>query len=292
MSFFRVLVSLLGVLAATQECQNCEADELELLQAKTEEKFPDWSEVLGAGKDAMTSGVGQVTSKMGDAISELNSEVMQAEGMFNTSLDKFNQAADATATVSQNMTKFQTLIRQTVQKYAPFYVTAVEEVNQAVKTTKAVAAMLGQKELKEKLEAMNASATEKLRKLADTSEALAAKVVGTSSDKYGEILDDVREKLGTIASTAASFRKKLNKNVESLSDALQGPMEVALGDSANDEIMKFKTQVQATLLNMEKFTAIVKTGLSKAADGVDTQLAEVKKRKKGFFSRVFGGLFR
>lgn len=290
MSFFRVLVPLLVVLAATEECQNCEADELELLQAKTEEKFPDWSEILGAGKDAMTSGVGQVTSKMGEAMTKLNSEVMQAAGTFNASLDKFNEAASATATVSQNMTKFKALIDETVKRYAPFYVSAIDQVGEAVKTTKAIASMMGQEELTQKLEDLNTAATEKLHKLADTSEALASKVADTSSEKYGDILGDVREKLGSLASTASNFRKKLNEHVESLTGALQGPLEIALGESANGEIMKFKTQVQATLLNMEKFTEIVKIGLSTAADGVDTQLAEAS--KKGFFRRIFGSLFR
>eukprot|EP00435_Cladocopium_sp_Y103_P054236 s57_g17.t1 len=292
MSFFRVLVPLLGVLAATEECQNCEADELQLLQAKTEE-FPDWSKILGAGQDAMTKGIGQVTSKMGEAITDLNDEVKEAESMFNASLDKYNQAADATASVSQNMTKFKALVTETVKRYAPFYVAALEEVDDAAKTTKNVASMLGQKELKEKLEDLNNIAMEKLNKLADLSEAVANQVAETSSENYGAILGDVREKLGSIVSTASSFRKKLNENLESLTGALQGPLEVALGESANSEIMKFKTQVQTAMLNMEKFTEIVKLGLSKAADGVDTQLTEAaRSKKKGFFGRIFGGLFR
>lgn len=281
-------VSAVALLAAAEDCEN---DELQLLQMH--EKFPDWSKILEAGAkgaDALSGGIGKVTSQIGDAITTLDSQVMQAEGLFNASLSKFNKACNATTTVSQNLTEFKFLIGNTVEKYAPFYVSAVEQVQTAVKTTKAILGLMGQKDLINKLEDLNQTAVEKLGDLADASEALSSEVMETSHEKYGDIVEDMKGKLDAIVGTTGSFQKSFNKKLEAFTASLQGPLELALGAEASTQILNLQTKAQKMVKNLNTFAQIVKMGLASAADDVDTQVANVK--KKGFFSRIFGGFFR
>mmetsp|Transcript_15207 Transcript_15207/g.18592 ORF Transcript_15207/g.18592 Transcript_15207/m.18592 type:complete len:285 (-) Transcript_15207:54-908(-) len=278
-----VAFSILALLAVAEECQNCETDDLELLQAKAQEKFPDLSGILGGG-------IGKMTSNFGDTIDKVNTQLTQAETKFNESLAKFNAAANATATVVQNMTKFKALIKDTIATYVPFYDKVLKQVTDAVKTTKAVATMIGQEELLEKLNDINQTAMEKLGALGQSTEALASEVADAGEDKFGDIADDVKGKLDSMLSTTSSFRESFNSKVETFMDALESPMKIALGDDGAKDILKLKTQAQGMLQHFEDFATIVKTGLTTASDGVDTELA--KASRKGFFGRIFGGLFR
>eukprot|EP00438_Fugacium_kawagutii_P024649 Skav203986 [mRNA] locus=scaffold3369:114900:115835:- [translate_table: standard] len=311
MSCFKVVCFAFAAVAAAQECQNCESDELELLQAKADkaeenfaensletdkkftdydvEKFPDLSKILGDG-GAIASGIGQVTSRMGETLTTLDTKMEKEELMFNQTIRQFNMAANATASVTRNATKFKALIGSTVARYVPFYKSAMEQVTTAIKTTKAVAALIGQEELNEKLEKLSSTAMEKLGALADTSEALATKVATTGTEKYNDISGDVKEKLKSLASTAGSFRQSFSSNLDSVMDTLEAPLQLAVGDKAKQDIMEIKLQAATMLSDLEKFAVIVKDGLTTAADGVDIQ--KMTGGKKGFFDKIFGGLFR
>lgn len=271
--------------------EDCENDELQLLQRH--DKFPDWSKIMEAGAsaaDAMTGGIGTLTSKIGESLTDLDDQVLKAEKTFNASLSQFHGALNAASTLSQNLTAFKGLISSTLEKYVPFYSSAKDQVQNAVKTTQTVAEMMGQKDLTDKLKALNQTVVEKLGDLAESSEALASEITETTEEKYGDILEDVKGKLDSIVYTTGSFRKSFNQRLEAFTEAVKGPMEIGLGSEASEEILKLKTKAQKMVMDLDSFAKIVKIGLAGAADSVDTQVAIVK--KKGFWRRIFGGLFR
>eukprot|EP00438_Fugacium_kawagutii_P027968 Skav216358 [mRNA] locus=scaffold3700:16586:17320:+ [translate_table: standard] len=116
---------------------------------------------------------------MGETLTTLDKKLEKEELMFNQTIRQFNIACNATASVSRNATKFKALIGATVARYIPFYQTAMEQVTTTIKTTKAVAALIGQEELTTKLEQLNQTAVEKLGAMADFSQDLATKVANT-----------------------------------------------------------------------------------------------------------------
>jgi len=292
MNFLKVVISMIALVAAIEECQDCGTDEVELLQQKTEEKqMPDWSKILGAAKTAVDSGMSKVTTQMNGAIVNLNTKILDAEKKFNASMATFEKAHDATATVSQNLTKFKTLVQQTIGSYVPFYGDAVKQVTTAVATTKTVVSAMGQQELAAKLEAMNKTAMEKLSTLMETSEALTTDVIKAKTTEYGKTLVMVNDKLGKIEETTNSFRSTFNENLQSFTAVLEAPLKVALGDAATAQITDITAKAQTMLANLGQFTVVLKRGLVSAADDVDINLKGTGQRKP-FFKRVFGGMFR
>jgi len=252
--------------------------------------MPDWSKVLDAAKGAVNSGMGQITSQMTDVVTKLDTKIMTAETEFNSSLNTYNTFANATETLANNVSKFQALIQNTVSKYVPFYSEAMQQFTNAVSTTKSLIGAMGQKDLSEKLEALETTATEKLKDLSDTSGALATKVMQSTSDEYGDTLGDLKEKLGHIASTSNQFREDFNGKLQSFTGVLEEPLKVALGESASTQIMSLTSKTQAMLGHLQQFAGILKGGLTTAADDVDFKLKTAA--NKGWFKRVFGGLFR
>ena len=54
------------------------------LSTWSEDKFPDWSKIMEAGAsaaDAMTGGIGTLTSKIGESLTDLDDQVQRCPGM-------------------------------------------------------------------------------------------------------------------------------------------------------------------------------------------------------------------
>ena len=274
MNFLKRVFSVLCVVSAIEERNTCNPEEVELLQQKTE--MPHWSKVL--------SGISKVTTQMNDAIVELNSKILDARQEFNASMNTFEEAHNATATVRQNLTNFKTLVTETMGNYVRFYKDAVKKVN-ATNTKKVLSAM-GLQELTDRFDEMNKTAVEKLSTLIKTSGVLLRKVRRTNTSDYGNTLVVLNDKLKKIVKTTTSFRETFNTNLLFFTEVLEAPVKVALGGAAPKQITDMTKEAQTMLANLGESTKVLKKGLASAADDVDMNLKGHP--RKPFFKRVFG----
>ena len=284
MKFLKVVFSMLALVSAIEERENCNSEEVELLQQKTEEKqMPRWSKVL--------SGISKVTTQMNGAIVELNSKILAAQLEFNASMDTFETAHNATASVGQNLTKFKNLLKETMGNYVRFYRDAVKKVKVHVGTSKKVLSAMRLQELTDRFDEMNKTAMEKLSTLIKTSEVLITTVRNTNTTKYGKTLVVLDDKLDEIVKTTTSFRETFNANLLFFTELLEAPVKVAFGGDVPEEITDITKEAQTMLANLDEFTTVLEKRLASAADDVDINLKSTGHRKP-FFKRVFGGMFR
>ncbi|CAK9028747.1 unnamed protein product [Durusdinium trenchii] len=228
MALFKIVFSLL-LLAAAEECDNSERDEVQLLQAqdKGREIQPDWTKIVDAAKTAVNSGIGKVTTQLSDALDTANTKILAAGTKFNQSVEKFESKANANFTVSQNLSAFKSLIDANVKQFVPSYNTTLKQVTTGLATTKTVMGAMGQKELAEKLEKLEGTVTDNLRALADSTQAMAQDMTQATADNYGDYFATMKKKLQFISSTSASFKSTFESQLEAFSGALLGPLEDA-----------------------------------------------------------------
>ena len=276
MNFLTFVFSMLCIVSAIEERKTCNSEEVELLQQKTE--MPNWSKVL--------SGIRKVTTQMNGAIVELNSKILDARQEFYASMNTFEEAHNATASVTQNLTEFKNLVKETMGNYVRFYKVAVKKVNAT--TTKTVLSDMGLQELTDRFDGMNKTAVEKLSTLIKTSEVLLNQVRRTNASNYGNTLVVLNDQLNKIVKTTTSFRETFNVNLLFFADVLEAPVKVALGGAAPEQITDMTKEAQTMLANLGESTRVLKEGLASAADDVDMNL---KGHRKPFFKRVFG-MFR
>ena len=275
MNFLTFVFSMLCIVSAIEERNTCNSEEVELLQQKTE--MPDWSKVL--------SGIRKVTTQMNGAIVELNSKILDARQEFYASMNTFEEARNATASVTQNLTEFKNLVKETMGNYVRFYKVAVKKVNATIKN---VVSAMGLQELTDRFDEMNKTAVEKLSTLIKTSEVLLNQVRRTNASNYGNTLVVLNDQLNKIVKTTTSFRETFNVNLLFFTDVLEAPVKVALGGAAPEQITDMTKEAQTMLANLGESTRVLKEGLASAADDVDMNL---KGHRKPFFKRVFG-MFR
>ncbi len=284
MKFLKVVFSMLALVSAIEERENCNSEEVELLQQKTEEKqMPRWSKVL--------SGISKVTTQMNGAIVELNSKILAAQLEFNASMDTFETAHNATASAGQNLTKFKDLLKETMGNYVRFYRDAVKKVKVHVGTSKKVLSAMRLQELTDRFDEMNKTAMEKLSTLIKTSEVLITTVRNINTTEYGNTLVVLNDKLDEIVKTTTSFRETFNANLLFFTELLEAPVKVAFGGDTPEQITDITKEAKTMLANLGEFTTVLEERLASAADDVDINLKGTGHRKP-FFKRVFGGMFR
>lgn len=305
--FVRVAcVALLALVAAGEPCENCEADEIHLLQAKSEEdpknpklvategkgeKGPDFSKIMDAAREAVKSGMTKVTSQMNEIVVQMNEFSTEAEVAFNKSLDDYKKLASKAEDASQNLTKFKALVKDTIAEYVPFYSGAVGQVNAAVKAAQMLVKTMGKKDLEEKLQDVNKTVTTKLNALAQSSSEFSSAVAKSTLEEYKKIWSGLKDKLAYISETTGSFREAFNEKLQTFTGMLEEPLKIALGEEATKQINDLTSSTSKMLANLQHLTDVYRAGLAEAADDVDTAMTYAASHK-GWFRRIFGGLFR
>lgn len=296
-------VALLALMAAGEPCETCEADEIQLLQAKseedsnpklveeTDEKGPDFSKIMDAARQAVQSGMTRVTSQMKEIVGQMNDFATDAEVSFNETMDEYKKLASQAETVSQNLTKFKSLVQDTIAGYVPFYSGAVDQVNAAVKTAQLVVKTMGKKELEEKLQDVNETVTTKLNTLAKTSSQFSSQVAEATLEEYKKIWSGLKDKLAYLSETTGNFREAFNEKLKTFTGILEAPLKIALGEEATTQINDLTSSTEKMLANLQHLTNVYRAGLAEAADDVDTAMTYAASHKN-WFQRVFGGLFR
>eukprot|EP00435_Cladocopium_sp_Y103_P040856 s619_g11.t1 len=254
-----------------------EEDSNPKLVEETDEKGPDFSKIMDAARQAVQSGMTRVTSQilgaggtcvvelMKEIVGQMNDFATDAEVSFNETMDEYKKLASQAETVSQNLTKFKSLVQDTIAGYVPFYSGAVDQVNAAVKTAQLVVKTMGKKELEEKLQDVNETVTTKLNTLAKTSSQFSSQVAEATLEEYKKIWSGLKDrlladKLAYLSETTGNFREAFNEKLKTFTGILEAPLKIALGEEATTQINDLTSSTEKMLANLQHLTNVYRAG--------------------------------
>lgn len=295
----QVIKTLCLLALAAGQRQDCEQDEVQLLQIRSDDKqmqIPGLDKlgdtlgnVVGAAHEIANQGIGQVTAKISDALDSIDKDIQEASLKLNKSVDSFRATANATGTVSQNLTKMQKLVTDMVEQMVPSYQATLDKIEAAVDTTKTVLSAMGQKDLLDKIDGCKSTATNQLSSLADKTQAIAQDMSAATEKELGESLKRMDSLLDQSVETVKSFRGSFNEHLATFTSSLAGPLAVALGDETPEKIGNLTMKADGVLSNLQSLVVNASTALQSCGTMVDSTLTQVS--SGGFLGRIFKGIF-
>ncbi|CAK8995218.1 unnamed protein product [Durusdinium trenchii] len=289
------------ILAALASAEHC-VEEASLLQgvsqAKLQEKvqelheqIPDLNKILEKAKSAVNAGIGQITTQMTSALDELNETINANAAKLNNSVQKFEASMAANFTVEHNVTHFKKLVQENTGNLLPFYNQALKTMNTSLSTTKTVLSAMGQKDLVEKLESLESTASKQLNELVETTKDMGTDMAGASVEKFVDYRVTMLAKLGSADQCVDLLRKSFNQQMAAFAGSLLEPLKIALGDKAVDEINDLSTKTDEVLQNLQTLVTTTSSALTRIGDGVDSKI-KAARDQEGFWGHLFHGLLR
>lgn len=293
--FFRCSATIcLAVLLETIFAQDCRHDFTQLLQVAPEDKLDkaspshrhgsDFSEIMDAAKGA----IGKVTSMMTHAFEVIDQNLVQEEKAFKLSLAHYNARIDgANSTVQQNLTAFQALIDERTKDLEPFYANAADEVMKSFSAAKTAMALMGQKNLLDKLDQLQNQVSTEMKNLARTTTQMNYDMASATEGKLRDYIVTMIQKLDNMASIADQLSSDVNDGLRELGGGLLEPLKLAVGDSAAADITSLSRQAAQTLKHLQTYLNFMKTNFVRLSTGINPEEYE---REQGFFGTLFKGL--
>mmetsp|Transcript_18593 Transcript_18593/g.34888 ORF Transcript_18593/g.34888 Transcript_18593/m.34888 type:complete len:322 (+) Transcript_18593:75-1040(+) len=304
-----------------EECLNCHADDVALLQEKSlvqdkkhEQGIPDLNalkDVLGNAKgvigdavskatDFASKGLVEVSDQLGHVLDQADAKLKSVEADCNLSFDLFFSGSSPNASLSQNLTKLKMLLNGTVGKLAPLYDATASQVSNGFDMAKKLLAPVGLDDEAEKLGACAKSVAADLSSLKKKSEAVLAdakdssvETLGTALEKMNNGLDEAKSMVGSLAAKFDSqfedFTNAMVKQVTSKLPAGQkdfGAKMKAVAGNLTSKVHMFCTDLQST---------VVRVGDRVEESGQMVDAAAAKVASSDFFGKVgnfFKHLFR
>ena len=298
-SYIMILQALcLLPLAWAQSCQSCQdSDELQLLQLRSDDKqIPGldklgdaMGKVMGAAHEIGNQGLGQVTIKILDALERADKQIQDAGLKLNKSVESFQRSADAAETLSQNLTKMQKLVSDTMEDLVPSYKTTLEQIQVAVKSTKSILSAMGQKDLLDKLDGCESTAVDHLSSLADKTQAIATNMADATEKELEKSLKTMDSLLDKAVEAVKSFRMDFDLNLKYFTQSLMDPLSIALGDEAPQKIGNLTVKADGVMADLQSLVMNVSQALQSCGTMVDSKLEEVG--QEGFFRKIFKSIF-
>eukprot|EP00438_Fugacium_kawagutii_P032133 Skav231551 [mRNA] locus=scaffold481:9947:10840:- [translate_table: standard] len=294
----KALSLCLLVLVASESCY--EADEVQLLQARNDDNqaqipgldklMDSVSDTIGAAKELANHGIASVTGQLTDALDKVDSEILSATQKFNSSVQAFLAGANVTNSIATNFTKLQKLVSKTVEDVMPCYSATLNNLKGAVTASKGALEAMGQDELLEKLESCQGTAIEKFTQLADSTEEMGRNFANMASTKINEALPFMHSKTQQAVDITKDLRVQFDEKTEAFAATLEPKLALMLGDESVQLIDHLKKRTDKSFKKLVRFVSLVNTELSRCGDTVGVQL-EKASQQKGFWSRIFGGIF-
>ncbi|CAJ1377154.1 unnamed protein product [Effrenium voratum] len=302
---WKIALTILAV--ALAEAQDCEADELQLLQGKKQqdgqmvgdsEQFPDLDKL---GKMAnqlggvFGKGLKTVTGKLDGALNIANSKVLMAVAKTNSALVRdFELGANANGSISQNLTKFKALLNKTTGSLMPTFTAVTQQVTGALSAAQSTLGTLGkQEDLVKKLDSCVQTANQKVASMKMKAEEVAGDFAPAAEDKLEDALAGMDSKLEALQEETTSFTQDFDVNFKGFASDLTGAaQDEFMGADAAMEIGNVTEKVEMLLMNFQSMVGNATSGLKTCGSSVDTAM---HKASKGFFGKigdVFGHIFR
>jgi len=255
-------------------------DFTQLLQVAPEDKLDkasshqhaDFSKIMDAAKGAIGK----------------DENLVEEEKTFTLSLAHYNaRLHGANSTVQQNLTAFQALIDERTKNLEPFYANAADEVMKSFSAAKTAMALMGQKNLLDKLDQLQNQVSTKMKDLARTTTQMNSDMASATEGKLRDYIVTMIQKLDNMASIADQLSSDVNDGLRELGGGLSEPLKLAVGDSAAIDITSLSRQATQTLKHLQTFLNFMKTNFVRLSTGINPQEYE---REQGFFGTLFKGL--
>eukprot|EP00930_Biecheleria_cincta_P069739 TRINITY_DN57445_c0_g1_i1.p1 TRINITY_DN57445_c0_g1~~TRINITY_DN57445_c0_g1_i1.p1 ORF type:complete len:319 (-),score=75.56 TRINITY_DN57445_c0_g1_i1:548-1504(-) len=290
-----------------EQCESDESDEAQLLQAsKTQASvnFPDLGDVLKKASGALTKvgdvaeiGVKTIAATVDGVLSDVNGQLGKIEAFCNASFKAFDMAASVNGTVSDNITKFERLVNDTIGNFLKLFASFKDNLTEAVDTASSTLELAGQGDLAEKLNTSMSAAVSQLSSLADVGQAVVSKAVETSAEKASEQIPNVKTAIQNLVGATGEFATKLIDSFREASDQLLKFVKSKVPKESQEALGKplaeMLEKARFTAERLKKTVALTSEGLDRSADTVAMSAQSLSSR--GFFGKLedfFVHLFR